>query len=58
MVLGLNWGSVPPGPPEFVGQNFAIAGALGQINGVRAHDIETDHTGNFIPVSATITVSL
>jgi hypothetical protein len=27
------------------------------INGVRAHEIETDHTGNFSPVSATITVS-
>lgn len=27
------------------------------INGVRAHQIETDHTGSFIPVQATITVS-
>jgi Galactose oxidase, central domain len=27
------------------------------INGVRAHEIETDHTSNFFPVSATITVS-
>ena len=27
------------------------------INGVRGHQIETDHTGNFVPVSATITVS-
>jgi hypothetical protein len=27
------------------------------ITGVRAHEIETDHTGNFFPVSATITVS-
>jgi hypothetical protein len=27
------------------------------INGVRAHQIETDHTGNFDPLSATITVS-
>jgi hypothetical protein len=27
------------------------------VNGVRAHQIETDHTGNFAPVSATITVS-
>jgi Galactose oxidase, central domain len=27
------------------------------INGVRAHQIETDHTGNFVPVSATIAVS-
>ena len=27
------------------------------INGVRAHEIESDHTGNFIPVTVTITVS-
>jgi Galactose oxidase, central domain len=27
------------------------------ITGVRGHEIETDHTGSFIPVSATITVS-
>ena len=27
------------------------------INGVRPHQIETDHTGSFIPVSATITIS-
>jgi hypothetical protein len=27
------------------------------INGVRAHEIETDHTGSFSPVSATIAVS-
>jgi hypothetical protein len=27
------------------------------INGVRAHEIETDHTGIFFPVSATIRVS-
>jgi Galactose oxidase, central domain len=27
------------------------------INGVRAHQIETDHSGNFFPVSATITVT-
>jgi len=27
------------------------------ISGVRAHQIERDHTGSFIPVSATITVS-
>jgi Galactose oxidase, central domain len=27
------------------------------ITGVRAHEIETDHTGNFFPVSATIIVS-
>lgn len=28
-----------------------------KVNGVRAHQIETDHTGSFIPVSATITAS-
>jgi hypothetical protein len=27
------------------------------VNGVRAHQIETDHSGNFVPVSAMITVS-
>jgi hypothetical protein len=27
------------------------------INGVRAHQIEADHSGNFVPVNATITVS-
>ena len=27
------------------------------ITGVRAHEIETDHTGDFFPVSATLTVS-
>jgi hypothetical protein len=27
------------------------------INGVRAHRVETDHTGSFVSVSATITVS-
>ena len=34
-----------------------IASGRWSINGVRAHEIETDHTGNFVPVSATITVS-
>jgi hypothetical protein len=33
------------------------ASGVWAINGVRAHQIETDHTGNFAPVSATITVS-
>jgi len=27
------------------------------VNGVRAHEIETDHTGSFVPVAASITVS-
>jgi hypothetical protein len=34
-----------------------IASGAWTINGVRAHQIETDHTGNFFPVFATITVS-
>jgi hypothetical protein len=33
-----------------------LASGIWTINGVRAHQIETDHTGNFWPVSATITV--
>jgi hypothetical protein len=33
-----------------------LAAGTWTINGVRAHAIETDHTGNFVPVSATITV--
>jgi len=33
------------------------ASGIWTITGVRAHEIETDHTGNFIPVSASITVS-
>jgi hypothetical protein len=33
------------------------ASGIWTINGVRAHQIETDHTGNFVPVSATIAVS-
>jgi hypothetical protein len=34
-----------------------IASGVWTINGVRAHQIETDHSGDFVPVSATITVS-
>jgi galactose oxidase-like protein len=33
------------------------ASGIWTITSVRAHEIETDHTGNFVPVSATITVS-
>jgi Galactose oxidase, central domain len=33
------------------------ASGVWTITGVRAHNIETDHTGNFLPVSSTITVS-
>ena len=35
-----------------------LASGSWTINGVRAHKIETDHTGIFFPVSGTITVSL
>jgi hypothetical protein len=34
-----------------------IATGSWNITGVRAHEIETDHTGNFFPASSTITVS-
>jgi hypothetical protein len=34
-----------------------IAPGIWTITSVRAHEIETDHTGSFFPVSATITVS-
>jgi Galactose oxidase, central domain len=34
-----------------------IASGSWRITGVRAHEIETDHTGDFFPVSATLTVS-
>jgi Galactose oxidase, central domain len=33
-----------------------VAGSY-TINGVRAHEVESDHTSNFVPVKATITVS-
>jgi Galactose oxidase, central domain len=33
------------------------ASGIWTINGVRAHQIETDHSGNFVPVLASITVS-
>jgi hypothetical protein len=33
------------------------ASGIWTITGVRAHEIETDHTGNFVPVKATVTVS-
>jgi hypothetical protein len=36
---------------------FGTAAGLFTINGVRAHEIETDHTGTFFPVAATISVS-
>ena len=36
---------------------IGIASGNWTINGVRAHQIEADHTGSFVPVSSTITVS-
>jgi hypothetical protein len=52
--VALNW------QQGFVANHDVPAGlASGSwtITGVRAHEIETDHTGIFFPVSATITVS-
>jgi hypothetical protein len=37
--------------------SVGTAPGIWTINGVRPHQIETDHTGSFISVSATITVS-
>jgi hypothetical protein len=39
------------------GVSVGTAAGSWTINGVRAHEVETDHTGNFVPVKATITVS-
>jgi len=50
----LNW---QRGPAASHALPAGIAPGIWTINGVRAHEIETDHTGNFFPVSATITVS-
>jgi len=50
----LNW---QRGVTASHGVPAGIASGIWTINGVRPHQIETDHTGNFIPVSATITVS-
>jgi hypothetical protein len=50
----LNW---QKGPAASHAVPAGIASGIWTINGVRAHQIETDHTGNFFPVSATITVS-
>jgi hypothetical protein len=50
----LNW------QPGLTASHAVPAGtALGtwMINGVRAHEIQTDHTGNFLPVSGTISVA-
>jgi hypothetical protein len=50
----LNW---QKGPAASHALPAGIAPGIWTINGVRAHEIETDHTGIFFPVSATITVS-
>jgi hypothetical protein len=52
--VALNW---QKGIVENHDVTAGIASGAWTINGVRAHRIETDHTGNFVPVSATITVS-
>jgi Kelch motif len=50
----LNW---QKGQAASHGVPAGTASGVWTINGVRPHQIETDHTGSFIPVSATITVS-
>jgi hypothetical protein len=52
--VALNWQKGPA-----ASHDVAAGAASGRwtINGVRAHEIETDHTGSFVPVNATITVS-
>ena len=49
----LNW---QRGIAESHGYLLVLLSGIWTINGVRAHEIETDHTGSFFPVSATITV--
>jgi hypothetical protein len=51
--VGLNW---QKGMVESHDVPAALGNGTWTINGVRAHAIETDHTGGFVPVSATITV--
>jgi hypothetical protein len=51
--VALNW---QKGPAANHALPAGIAAGDWRINGVRAHELETDHTGNFFPVSATITV--
>jgi hypothetical protein len=52
--VALNW---QRGLEASHGVSAGTAAGGWTINGVRAHEIETDHTGSFFPVSATITVS-
>jgi Galactose oxidase, central domain len=53
-MVALNWQN---GLAENHQVPAGLASGSWTITGVRAHKIETDHTGNFFPVSATITVS-
>jgi len=50
----LNW---QRGPAASHAVPVGTASGNWTINGVRAHQIEADHTGSFVPLSATITVS-
>jgi len=50
----LNW---QRGPAASHAVPVGTASGNWTINGVRAHQIEADHTSSFVPVSATITVS-
>jgi len=50
----LNW---QEGIAASHGVPLDAAPGIWTISGVRPHQIETDHTGDFVPVSATITVS-
>ena len=52
-VVVLNW---QKGLTESHQVTAGIATGSWKITGVRAHEIEADHTGNFLPVSSTITV--
>jgi Galactose oxidase, central domain len=53
-VVVLNWQKGLTASHEMTAE---IAMGNWKITGVRAHQIETDHTGSFFPVSATISVS-
>jgi hypothetical protein len=52
-VVVLNWQT---GLAANHGVPAGTTSGIWTINGGRAHRIETDHSGNFVPVSATITV--
>jgi uncharacterized delta-60 repeat protein len=56
-VVALNW---QKGLGGILGANHSVPAGITSgswtINGVRAHNIETDHSGNFFPVAARITV--